>query len=261
MALSIDPNIPAFHHGIPFKLDWGPRTDAGRPLMIDLYFAPTPNGWKISVMLEECGLEYRLHYVNIAEGEQFEPDFLAISPNNRIPAIVDRDPPGGDEPIALFESGAILLYLAEKSGRFIPADLAGRYAVTQWLMWQMANLGPMLGQHGHFALYAPERIAYATQRYRREAERLYAVLDRQLAGNAFVAGADYSIADMACFPWVMTYKAQGIDLGAFGRVRAWYDQLKKREALRRGMALGRDQLIGNPASNQTARKTLFGIED
>lgn len=229
--------------------------------MIDLYFAPTPNGWKISVMLEECGLPYQLKPVNIAEGEQFTADFLQISPNNRIPAIVDHNPAAGDGPLSLFESGAILLYLAEKTGKFIPADLGGRYAVTQWVMWQMANLGPMLGQHGHFALYAPEEIDYAIQRYRREALRLYGVLDRQLAGEAFVAGREYSIADMACFPWVMTYKAQGIDLDAYPRVRQWYDGLKKRDGLRRGMDLGREQFRQLGEHSAQTRKTLFGIKE
>lgn len=230
--------------------------------MIDLYFAPTPNGWKISIMLEECDLPYRIVPVNIAKGEQFAPEFLRISPNNRIPALVDHDPIGGGAPISIFETGAILLYLAEKTGQFLPADPAGRYGVIQWLMWQMGGLGPMLGQHGHFALYAPEKIAYAIGRYRKEAERLYGVLDRQLAAQAFVAGGDYSIADMACFPWVQTYKRQGIDLAQhYPHVRRWYDGLKDRPALRRGMAPGRESLNRNPQEDAEARKNLFGLEE
>lgn len=229
---------------------------------LDLYFAPTPNGWKISTMLEECGLRYHVKPVNIGAGEQFAPEFLKISPNNRIPALVDHAPGGGAAPLSIFETGAILLYLAEKTGQFLPADSAGRTAVIQWLMWQMGGLGPMLGQHGHFALYAPEKIPYAIDRYRGETQRLYAVLDRQLADNQHIAGADYSIADMACFPWVQTYKRQGIDLaGDFPNVRRWYDALKERPALRRGMALGRAALNRNPQDDPQARKHLFGLKD
>ncbi|WOE76644.1 glutathione binding-like protein [Alterisphingorhabdus coralli] len=230
--------------------------------MLDLYFAPTPNGWKISIMLEECGLAYNVKPVNIGTGEQFAPDFLKISPNNRIPALVDHAPKSGEGPLSIFETGAILLYLAEKTGQFLPTDPGGRYGVIQWLMWQMGGLGPMLGQHGHFALYAPEKIPYAIDRYRRETERLYGVLDRQLADNEHVAGADYSIADMACFPWVQTYKRQGIDLaGNFPNVRRWYDALKERPELRRGMALGREALNRNPQEDAEARKHLFGLKD
>jgi GST-like protein len=172
--------------------------------MIDLYFAPTPNGWKISVMLEECGLDYNIKWVNIGAGEQFSPEFLAISPNNRIPAIVDHDPADGGEPVSVFDTGAILLYLANKAEQFLPQDLRGRIAATEWLMWQMGGLGPMMGQHGHFKLYAPERIHYATERYRKEVLRLFGVADRRLADNEYLAGEEYSIADMACFPWVQT---------------------------------------------------------
>ncbi|MEM1131336.1 MAG: glutathione binding-like protein [Pseudomonadota bacterium] len=230
--------------------------------MLDLYFAPTPNGWKVSIMLEECGLAYNVKPVNIGAGEQFAPDFLEISPNNRIPALVDHAAKGGEGPLSIFETGAILIYLAEKTGRYLPTDPAGRYSVIQWLMWQMGGLGPMLGQHGHFALYAPEKIPYAIDRYRRETERLYGVLDRQLAENEHVAGAEYSIADMACFPWVQTYKRQGIDLaGDFPNVRRWYDALKQRPALRRGMALGRKALNRNPQEDAEARKNLFGLKD
>ncbi|HVH48314.1 MAG TPA: glutathione S-transferase N-terminal domain-containing protein, partial [Sphingomicrobium sp.] len=203
--------------------------------MIELFTAPTPNGWKISVMLEECGLPYEVRWVNIGKGDQFKPEFLAISPNNRIPAIVDHAPADGGEPISIFETGAILVYLAEKTGRFLPTDARGRKAVLEWLFWQVGGLGPMLGQHGHFKLYAPERIAYATDRYRNEALRLYGVLDRQLAQSAHVAGADYTIADVACFPWIQTYKAQEVDLAAFVHLRRWYDVVKQRPGLRRGM--------------------------
>ncbi|WP_422343223.1 glutathione binding-like protein [Parasphingorhabdus sp.] len=229
--------------------------------MIDLYFAPTPNGWKISVMLEECGLDYRVKWVNIGAGEQFEPDFLAISPNNRIPAIVDHDPIEGDEPISVFETGAILLYLANKAEQFLPHDLPGQIAATEWLMWQMGGLGPMMGQHGHFKLYAPERISYATERYRGEVLRLFGVMDRRLAEHDYLAGKDYSIADMACFPWVQTYKRQEIDLAEFASVKRWYEELKQREGLRRGMALGRDKINRNPQDDAEVRKTLFGIKE
>lgn len=171
--------------------------------MIDLYYWPTPNGWKISIMLEECGLPYRFVPVNIGKGEQFSPGFLAISPNNRMPAIVDHAPSGGAAPVAVFESGAILMYLAEKTGQFLPIEVRQRYQTLQWLMWQMGGLGPMAGQNGHFLLYAPEKISYAIERYGKEMDRLYGVLDAQLARTgAYVAGADYSIADMAIFPWV-----------------------------------------------------------
>jgi len=207
--------------------------------MIDLYYWPTPNGWKISIALEEMGLPYHVLPVDIGHGEQFEASFVAISPNARMPAIVDRDPEGGGPPIPVFESGAILLYLASKSGRFLPADPRGRIDVIQWLMWQVGGLGPMLGQHGHFALYAQEKLPYAIERYRRETERLYGVLDRRLEGRAHVCG-EYSIADMACWPWIVTWKAQGIPLERFPNLRRWYDALKQRPALRRGYELGKE---------------------
>lgn len=206
--------------------------------MIDLHYWPTPNGWKISIALEEMELPYRIIPVDIGRGANFEPAFLAISPNGRIPAIVDHEPEDGS-PLSVFESGAILLYLAEKSGRFLPPDVRGRSEVVQWLMWQMGGFGPMLGQHGHFALYAKDKIEYAIGRYRREAERLYGVLDRRLASREHLCGG-YSIADMACWPWVVTNKAQNIDLGAFPNVRRWYDALKQRPALRRGYDLGKE---------------------
>lgn len=207
--------------------------------MIDLYFWPTPNGWKITIALEEMALPYRLVPVDIGRGEQLRPGFLAISPNGRIPAIVDPEPPGGGPPISVFESGAILLYLAEKSGRFLPRDLRGRVEVLEWLCWQIGGVGPMLGQHGHFALYAPQPVPYAIERYRREAERLYGVLDRRLADREHVCGA-YSIADMAIWPWIVTWRQQRIELDRYSHVRRWYDALKERPALRRGYDAGRE---------------------
>lgn len=225
--------------------------------MIDLHYWPTPNGWKISIMLEECALPYRLVPVNIGRGEQFAPGFMAISPNNRMPAIVDHAPIGGGEPLAVFESGAILQYLAEKAGRFLPTGVRERFAVLQWLMWQMGGLGPMAGQNGHFLLYSPDKIPYAIARYGQEVDRLYGVLDAQLARTgAFVAGADYSIADMAIFPWVRTHKAQQVDLGKFPHVQAWYNALFLRPAVKRGLDLGKE--LRAPALTDEARKNLFG---
>lgn len=229
--------------------------------MIELCTAPTPNGWKISVMLEECGLPYQVRWVNIGKGDQFKPEFLAISPNNRIPAIVDQAPADSGEPISVFETGAILVYLAEKTGRFLPADPRGRKAVLEWLFWQVGGLGPMLGQHGHFKLYAPERITYATDRYRNETLRLYGVLDRQLAQSEYVACPDYTIADMACFPWIQTYKAQEIDLTGFPHILRWYGEVKQRPGLRRGMDVGRKQINRRPQDDAETRKLLFGIKD
>ena len=225
--------------------------------MIDLHYWPTPNGWKISIMLEECGLPYALKPVNIGRGEQFSAAFLAISPNNRMPAIVDHDPPGGGAPIAVFESGAILIYLAEKTGRFLPADLRGRHATLQWLMWQMGGLGPMAGQNGHFLLYAPEKIPYALERYAKEVNRLYGVLDAQLARTGqYVAGSEYSIADMAIFPWIRTHKAQQISLADFPHVARWYKLLFERPAVQRGVDLGKELRL--PKMDDEARKALFG---
>ncbi|WP_334130468.1 glutathione S-transferase N-terminal domain-containing protein [Sneathiella sp.] len=224
--------------------------------MIDLYYWPTPNGWKISIALEEMGVPYRVVPVNIQKGEQFAPEFLKISPNNRMPAIVDHAPADGGPPISVFETGAILLYLADKTGKFIPADVRGRVEVTEWLMWQMSGLGPMLGQNGHFKFYATEQIPYAQERYSTEALRLYDVLDRRLEGRDYICGA-YSIADMACWPWILTYKKQEIDLGEFPNIRAWYDRLKARPALRRGYEVGRD--ISKPTGvwSDEARKNLM----
>ncbi len=225
--------------------------------MIDLHYWPTPNGWKISIMLEECALPYRVRPVNIGKGEQFAPQFLTISPNNRMPAIVDDAPAGGGAPIAVFESGAILLYLAEKTGLFMPVDLRERYQVLQWLMWQMGGLGPMAGQNGHFLLYAPEPVPYAIDRYGKEVNRLYGVLNTQLGNTgAYVAGADYSIADMAIFPWIRTHQAQKVSLVDFPHIERWYNAIFQRPAVQRGLELLKD-LRANTMSEE-ARKALFG---
>ena len=224
--------------------------------MIDLYYAPTPNGWKISIMLEECGLPYTVRKVSITRGEQRNPDFVRLSPNGRIPAIVDHDPVDGGAPVRVFESGAILLYLAEKTGRFMGADLRRRYAVTQWLMWQMSGLGPMLGQNGHFLLYAPEKIPYAIDRYAREARRLYGVLDAALGETGDCIAGAYSIADIACFPWVMTHKAQGLTLDDFPYVRRWFAELRARPEVQKGLAVGKPTRTGE--LDARARESLFG---
>ncbi len=226
--------------------------------MIELYTAATPNGWKISIMLEECGLAYRAHPIALGKGEQRSPEFLAISPNGRIPAIVDTEPEGGGDPVSVFETAAILIYLAEKCGQFMPGDLRGRTDTVEWLVWQVANLGPMLGQHGHFALYATEKLPYAIERYRNEVLRLYGVMDRQLEMRDYLAAGQYTIADMACFPWVQTWKAQSIPLAGFPNVQAWYERLKQRPALRRGMDLMRAGMAPNGQFTDEARRNLFG---
>lgn len=198
--------------------------------MIDLYYWTTPNGHKITLFLEETGLPYRIHPINIGKDEQFQPHFLKIAPNNRIPAIVDNEPADGGEPLSLFESGAILLYLAEKTGRFIPQDLRGRQDALQWLFWQMGGLGPMAGQNHHFNRFAPEKVPYAIQRYVKETARLYGVLDRRLADRAFVAGDDYSIADMAIYPWIVPHAYQEQDLDDFPHVKRWFQAIQARPA-------------------------------
>jgi len=226
--------------------------------MIDVHYWPTPNGWKISIMLEETGLPYAVRPVNIGRGEQFNPDFLRISPNNRIPAIVDHAPADGGAPVEIFETGAILMYLAEKSGQLMPADMRGRMRVTQWLMWQMSALGPMGGQNGHFKLYAQEKIPYAIARFGNEMDRLYGVMDRRLAEAEYLAG-DYSIADIACFPWIMLHKAQGIAIDNFPNVRRWFTALRGRDAVQRGLAVGKEyRNISARGPDEEARKVLFG---
>jgi GST-like protein len=224
--------------------------------MIDLHYAPTPNGWKIAIMLEELDLPYKVVPVNIRSGDQFKPEFLAISPNNRIPAIVDHEPADGGGPFALFETGAILIYLADKAGRFLPKEMRARSVVMQWLMWQVSGLGPMLGQHGHFALYAAEKIPYAIERYRDEAARLYRVLDTQLGKTgAYVAGDDYTIADIACFPWTMTHKAQAFTLDDYPNIKRWYATLRARPKLQAGLAVGKFE---KTPFDEEARRNMFG---
>ncbi|GMV00967.1 MAG: glutathione S-transferase N-terminal domain-containing protein [Burkholderiaceae bacterium] len=223
--------------------------------MIDLYTWPTPNGHKIHIMLEECGLPYAVHPVDIGAGEQFSPGFLQISPNNRIPAIVDGDGPDG-RPISLFESGAILVYLAGKTGRFLPRSTRGKYTVLQWLMFQMGSFDPMLGQAHHFRIYAPEPIAYAIDRYTHEARRLYRVLGHRLATtDAFLGGRQYSIADMAVWPWVRSHASQGIDLGEFPAVKRWYEAIGARPAVRRALGVLADR---RKPLDEKARENLFG---
>jgi len=223
--------------------------------MIDLYSWATPNGHKIHILLEELGLPYRVHAVNIGRGEQFAPEFLAISPNNKIPALVDSDGPDG-APISVFESGAILLYLAEKTGRFLPAEPRQRIAAIEWLMLQMASIGPMLGQAHHFRQYAPEKIPYAIDRYTQEAHRLYGVLDRRLASHVYLAGDDYSIADIATFPWCRSAANQGIDWAEFPHAKRWFDAIAARPAVQRGVQVLAD--IRPQQMDATAREHLFG---
>lgn len=204
--------------------------------MIDLYYWTTPNGHKVSLFLEETGLAYRIHPINIGKGEQFAPDFLKIAPNNRIPAIVDNDTADG-QPLSLFESGAILLYLAEKTGRFIPKDLRGRQEALQWLFWQMGGLGPMAGQNHHFNRFAPEKIPYAIKRYVDETARLYGVLNKRLEDRPFVAGEEYSIADMAIYPWIVSHKWQEQNLDDFPALKGWFERIQARPATQRAYAL------------------------
>ena len=226
--------------------------------MIDLYYWPTPNGHKIRMFLEETGLAHRIIPVNLGKGDQYSPDYLAIAPNSRMPAIVDHEPQPGAPPLSLFESGAILLYLAEKTGCLLPADLRGRAEVLQWLFWQVAGLGPMAGQIGHFNVYAPEKVPYAIERYTRETQRLYGVLDRRLADRAFVAG-EYSIADIACYPWIVPHTAHGQSLDAFPHLKRWFETISKRPATIRAYEGARDVYTqpGQPLSDE-ARSILFG---
>ncbi|MFT3779707.1 MAG: glutathione binding-like protein [Ottowia sp.] len=224
--------------------------------MIDMYSWPTPNGHKVHIMLEECGLPYRVHAVDIGAGDQFQPDFLAISPNNKIPAIVDADGPDG-APISLFESGAILLYLAGKTGRFLPADVRGRYRALEWLMFQMGGVGPMLGQAHHFRLYAPEKIGYAIDRYTNEAKRLYSVMDRQIEHTgAYIAGDEYTIADIAVFPWLRSWENQGIDWADYPALKGWFDRVAARPAVQRGVQVLAERR--KPVRSAAEKEVLFG---
>jgi GST-like protein len=225
--------------------------------MIELYYWPTPNGHKITMFLEEAGLDYTIRPVDISAGDQFRPEFLAFSPNNRMPAIIDREPAGGGEAVTVFESGAILLYLAEKTGRFLPADRRGRKTVMEWLFWQMGGLGPMAGQNHHFGIYAPEKLSYAIGRYVNETNRLYGVLDRRLAGHPFIAGDEYSIADMACYPWIVPWKRQQQNLDDFAHLRRWFDAVRGRPATLQAYARG-EPLSSRPAVTEEGKKLLFG---
>ena len=225
---------------------------------IDLYYWPTPNGFKITIMLEETGLPYTIVPVNIGKGDQFKPDFLAISPNNRMPAIVDPDGPDG-KPISVFESGAILQYLGRKTGKFYPKDERGRVAVDEWLFWQMAGLGPMTGQYGHFHVYAPEDVPYAKARYRKEAERLLGVLDKRLEDRAFITGGDYTIADMASYPWIGVYDKAPIDMAPFANVQRWHAAIHARPATQRAYALTREvKPDAGKSLTDEEKKLLFG---
>lgn len=226
--------------------------------MIDLYYWPTPNGHKITLFVEEAGLPYTIRPVDIGKGEQFDPAFLEIAPNNRMPAIVDQQPVGGGAPIALFESGAILLYLAEKTDRFIAGDLHGRAEVLQWLFWQMGGLGPMAGQNHHFNVYAPEKIPYAIDRYVRETARLYGVMDRRLADRGFLAGDAYSIADMASYPWIVQHERQDQDLNDFPNLKRWYDTIAERPATKRAYALAETVNPNAKPMSDEEKKVLFG---
>lgn len=227
--------------------------------MIELHYWPTPNGHKITLFLEEIGIPYTIKPVNIGKGEQFQPEFLAIAPNNRMPAMVDTAPTGGGEPVSVFESGAILQYLAEKTGRFLPADLRGKYTVLEWLFWQMGGLGPMLGQNHHFNRYAPEKIPYAIDRYVNETRRLYGVLNKRLEGRGFIAGNDYTIADMAAYPWIVPHENQSMTLDDFPHLKAWFDSIRERPATQRAYALG-EEIKGrfDLTTDEEARKVLFG---
>jgi GST-like protein len=224
--------------------------------MIDLHYWTTPNGHKITIFLEETGLPYRILPVDIGRGEQFDPAFLAIAPNNRIPAIVDHEPGDGGEPVSVFESGAILVYLAAKTGRFLPREMRGWVEVLQWLMWQMAGLGPMAGQNHHFVQYAPERIPYAMERYVKETARLYGVLNKRLADRDFVAG-EYSIADMACHPWVVLHARQQQNLDDFPHLKRWFETIAARPAVERAYALAKT-INARPTVDEQAKKVLFG---
>jgi GSH-dependent disulfide-bond oxidoreductase len=225
--------------------------------MINLYYWPTPNGHKITMFLEETLLAYQLVPVNIKTGEQFKPEFLAISPNNRMPAIVDTEPSDGGAPISIFESGAILLYLAEKTGQLLPGDFRGQQSVRQWLFWQVAGLGPMAGQNHHFGSYAPEQLPYAVDRYVNETNRLYGVLDRRLTQAPYLGGTDYSIADIATYPWIVPWQRQRQDLNEFGALKRWFEGIAARPATIRAYARAKEVSTG-PVVTEESRKILFG---
>jgi GST-like protein len=224
--------------------------------MIDLYYWTTPNGHKITIFLEEVAIAYRIMPVNISKGEQFKPAFLAISPNNRMPAIVDHDPRDGGKPISVFESGAILLYLGEKTGKYLPVGLRDRVEAIEWLFWQMGGLGPMAGQNHHFSQYAPEKIPYAVERYVKETNRLYGVLNKRLSDREFVARS-YSIADMAIYPWIVPHERQGQKLEDFPHVKRWFDAMRKREAVKRAYARAKEVNTA-PTVGEESKKILFG---
>jgi GST-like protein len=224
-------------------------------MTIEVYSWATPNGHKVHIMLEECGLPYRVHAVDIGAGDQFKPAFLAISPNNKIPAITDPEGPDG-QPIALFESGAILLYLAAKTGRLLPEDTRGKYEVLQWLMFQMGGVGPMLGQTHHFRMYAPEKLPYAIERYSNEAKRLYGVMDQRLAKSKYLGGKAYSIADIAVFPWLRSWKNQGIDWADYPHLKGWFDEVAARPTVKRGVEVL--AAARKPITDDKSREVLFG---
>ncbi len=272
--MQIEPGRPAPHIGDTLRLALLGPVVPGRPgrtatavitrqgkadAMIDLYYWPTPNGHKITMFLEEAGLPYEIKPIDIGRGAQFDPDFLKIAPNNRMPAIVDHEPADGGEPISVFESGAILQYLAEKTGQFLPADLRGRTEVMQWLFWQMGGLGPMLGQNHHFKVYAPEKLPYAIDRYVNETTRLYNVLNRRLADREFVAGA-YSIADMACYPWIVPHERQGQNLDDFPHLKRWFEAVRARPATVRAYEAG-ELYRTRDTVDEEAKKILFGQTD
>lgn len=223
--------------------------------MIDFYYWPTPNGWKVSILLEECGMDYKLIPLNIGRGDQFQPEFLAISPNNRMPAIVDHDVEG--EPLPVFESGAILIHLAEKANRFLPTDPRGRKEMLEWLFWQVGNLGPMAGQVSHFVNYAQGEHAYSLERYSNEYNRCLGVLERRLQGRQYLLGEQYTIADMACFPWVLIARPLGQDLDSFPNVKRWRQLIKDRPAVRAGVDLGKEFRRQAPP-DEAERRILFG---
>jgi GST-like protein len=225
--------------------------------LIDLYYWPTPNGHKITLFLEEAELPYTIRRVDIGKGEQFAPEFLAISPNNKMPAIIDHEPPGGGSPLSVFESGAILFYLARKTGKFIATDPRGTMTCLEWLFWQMGGLGPMTGQYGHFNVYAPERIPYAIERYTREAQRLLGVLDKRLHEREYICGNDYTIADMACYPWIDPYRKAPLDLTPFANVRRWRETIRARPATARALAQG-DFREAQGEMSEAEHAILFG---